>query len=146
MICLCTYKCLVFVKITFVSAHISVSLCYVHISVCAYKHLSVYVVAYINALQKVQHNLFHFFCFCFQNDKYTLQRTSKNSFNSVEELVYFYYTNFLPNIPVCLTECYAKHRDFPYYLSILWVWFVEGRNRQFIPVDKKKYCFNFCPT
>lgn len=66
MICLCTYKCLVFVKITFVSAHISVSLCYVHISVCAYKRLSVYVVAYINALQKVQHNLFHFFFFVFR--------------------------------------------------------------------------------
>ncbi|PVD30509.1 hypothetical protein C0Q70_09776 [Pomacea canaliculata] len=48
----------------------------------------------------------------YQDKEYTLQRTSGNWFKTVPELVYFYYTNTLPNIPVCLTECYAHHSSY----------------------------------
>lgn len=48
-----------------------------------------------------------------ENQKYTLQKTSGNYFNTVPELVYFYYTSTLPNIQVCLTECYIYHPDYP---------------------------------
>ena len=52
-----------------------------------------------------------------QDEKYTLRRDSTEQFGRVEELIYFYYTNPLPNQEVCLSECYLDHPD---YHKVTW--------------------------
>ncbi|KAK7109335.1 SH3 domain-binding protein 2-like [Littorina saxatilis] len=47
-----------------------------------------------------------------QDNMYTLKKVSGEPFKRVEELIYYYYSNPLPNVEVCLTDCYLHHPDF----------------------------------
>ena len=84
---------------------------------CVYVCVNVYVCVFECVCACVWECVHVCVCVRAQDKQYSLDKSGKDKFRHVEELIYFYYDNPLPRNTFSLSECYIHH---PYYHSLHW--------------------------